>query len=98
MRTFFEHLGVDIVIVRENTEDLYAGVEFQAGKEETARLIEFINSLPADRKIKSPGGPDRHFHQAESVLPGTERIVRCALITPARTAARNNGQCTRRTS
>lgn len=77
VRTFFEHLGVDIVIVRENTEDLYAGVEFQAGKEETARLIEFINSLPADRKIKTPADMTGISIKPISV-PGTERIVRCA--------------------
>lgn len=77
VRTFFEHLGVDIVIVRENTEDLYAGVEFQAGKEETARLIEFINSLPSDRKIKTPADVTGISIKPISV-PGSERIVRCA--------------------
>jgi isocitrate dehydrogenase (NAD+) len=34
---------VDIVIVRENTEDLYAGVEFEKGSKEAAGLISFIN-------------------------------------------------------
>jgi len=32
----------DIVIVRENTEDLYAGIEFEKGTPEAARLIDFI--------------------------------------------------------
>lgn len=86
VRTFFEHLGVDIVIVRENTEDLYAGVEFAAGKEETARLIEFINSLPADRKIKTPADVTGVSIKPISV-PGTERIVRCAFDY-----ARSNGR------
>ncbi|MFQ5647081.1 MAG: isocitrate/isopropylmalate dehydrogenase family protein [bacterium] len=36
--------NVDLVVVRENTEDLYAGIEFQEGKPETAELIEYINS------------------------------------------------------
>ncbi len=36
--------NVDIVIVRENTEDLYAGVEFEKGTAEAAGLIKFINS------------------------------------------------------
>lgn len=35
--------GVDIVIVRENTEDLYAGVEYEKGTKEAADLIAFIN-------------------------------------------------------
>jgi isocitrate dehydrogenase (NAD+) len=35
--------GVDIVIVRENTEDLYAGVEYEKGTKEAADLIAYIN-------------------------------------------------------
>jgi isocitrate dehydrogenase (NAD+) len=34
---------VDIVIIRENTEDLYAGIEFERGTKEAAGLISFIN-------------------------------------------------------
>ncbi len=33
---------VDIVVVRENTEDLYAGIEFEKDREDTARLVELI--------------------------------------------------------
>lgn len=77
VRSYFSELGVDIVIVRENTEDLYAGVEFEAGKPETSQLIEFINSLPSDRKIKTSGD-----ETGISIKPisksGTNRIVRCA--------------------
>jgi len=47
--------GIDIVIVRENTEDLYAGVEFEKGTAEAAELIEFINSRKGD-VIKSDSG------------------------------------------
>jgi isocitrate dehydrogenase (NAD+) len=77
VRSFFSELGVDIVIVRENTEDLYAGVEFEAGKEETKKLIEFINGLPADRKIKT-GGDETGVSIKPISVSGTERIVRCA--------------------
>jgi len=77
VRSYFSELNVDIVIVRENTEDLYAGVEFEAGKPETAKLIEFINSLPADKKIKS--GPQETGISIKPIsISGTERIVRCA--------------------
>jgi isocitrate dehydrogenase (NAD+) len=77
VRSYFSELNVDIVIVRENTEDLYAGVEFEAGKPETARLIEFINSLPADKKIKS--GPQETGISIKPIsISGSERIVRCA--------------------
>src|ERR1700686_2950936 len=34
---------LDIVIFRENTEDVYAGVEFKQGSEDAARLISFLN-------------------------------------------------------
>ncbi len=74
------------MIVRENTEDLYAGVEFEAGKPETSKLIEFINGLPADRKIKTSGS-----ETGVSIKPisrsGSERIVRCAFEY-----ARNNNR------
>ena len=47
VRTFSD-TPVDLVIVRENTEDLYAGVEFEAGKPETEQFINGINAR--DRK------------------------------------------------
>jgi isocitrate dehydrogenase (NAD+) len=36
------HETIDLVIVRENTEDLYAGIEFERDHEDTARLLELI--------------------------------------------------------
>ncbi len=51
VRTYFSDSNVDLVVVRENTEDLYAGVEFQAGQPATTELIEFINSKTTGRKI-----------------------------------------------
>lgn len=86
VRSFFSDQGVDLVIVRENTEDLYAGVEFEAGKPETNQLIEFINGLPADRKIKTRGEETGVSIKPISVS-GTERIVRCAFDY-----ARQNGR------
>jgi len=41
--------NIDLVIVRENTEDLYAGVEFEMGKPATAEVIKAINSYATDR-------------------------------------------------
>ena len=77
VRTYFKDVNVDFVIVRENTEDLYAGVEFEAGKPETQQLIDFINGLPSDRKIKTKGNETGVSIKPISVS-GTERIVRCA--------------------
>jgi isocitrate dehydrogenase (NAD+) len=36
--------GVDLVVVRENTEDVYSGIEFERGKAETGELIYFIRN------------------------------------------------------
>ncbi len=48
-----KYKDIDLVVVRENCEDLYAGVEFEKNKPETAELIEFINRLSTDKKIKT---------------------------------------------
>ena len=44
---------IDLVVVRENCEDLYAGVEFEKGLPATAELIEMINRASTDKKIKT---------------------------------------------
>ncbi|MEI7837093.1 MAG: isocitrate/isopropylmalate dehydrogenase family protein [Planctomycetota bacterium] len=44
---------INLVIVRENCEDLYAGVEFAKGLPATAELIAAINRLSTDKKIKT---------------------------------------------
>lgn len=51
VRTYFSDSNVDLVVVRENTEDLYAGVEFQAGQPATSELIQAINKATTGRKI-----------------------------------------------
>src|SRR3954451_16859829 len=45
VRTFFSDTRVDLVIVRENTEDLYAGIEFEQVQPATAELIADIKRL-----------------------------------------------------
>ena len=77
VRTFFSQTPVDLVIVRENTEDLYAGVEFEAGKPQTVELIETINRLSSDKKIGSPRGATGITIKPISIA-STERIVRYA--------------------
>jgi isocitrate dehydrogenase (NAD+) len=77
VRTFFSGVPVDLVIVRENTEDLYAGIEFEAGKRETAEVIQAINRLSNDRKVKtSLNGTGITIKPISR--SGTERIVRYA--------------------
>jgi isocitrate dehydrogenase (NAD+) len=46
---------IDLVIIRENTEDLYSGIEFEKGKAETKELIDFIKEKK-DLEIKSDSG------------------------------------------
>jgi isocitrate dehydrogenase (NAD+) len=62
----------DIVIVRENTEDLYAGIEYEKGSEDNAKLREFLAGLGAH--VRDDAGI--------SIKPisvfGTQRIVRSA--------------------
>ncbi|MGQ9503545.1 MAG: isocitrate/isopropylmalate dehydrogenase family protein [Thermogutta sp.] len=77
VRTFFQNVSVDLVIIRENTEDLYAGVEFQCGQPATAELIECINRLSTDRKVKT--SPTETGISIKPIsISGTERIVRFA--------------------
>jgi len=73
---------VDLVIVRENTEDLYAGIEYEHGTPEAAELIEWI-----ERR----GGRLRHADAGISIKPisvtGTRRIFEFAFDY-----ARGNGR------
>lgn len=65
--------NIDLVIVRENTEDLYAGIEFQKGTPEVKKLIQEIKAL-SKREIREDSGI--------SIKPisvfCTERVVRFA--------------------
>lgn len=64
---------IDLVVVRENTEDLYAGIEFQKGKDDTAEIIDWINKH-SSRKISK----DSSITIKPISVKATERIVRFA--------------------
>ncbi len=64
---------VDIVIVRENTEDLYAGIEFEEGAEETVSLIDFVENAGAGSIRRDSGISLKTISRF-----CTERIVRFA--------------------
>lgn len=53
VRSFYDSVDVDLVLIRENTEDLYAGVEFKAGEETTKKLIATINDYATGKKINT---------------------------------------------
>jgi isocitrate dehydrogenase (NAD+) len=63
----------DFVIIRENHEDLYAGIEFEQGSDDAAKLIEFIKDL-SGREIR----PDSGISIKPISIYGTRRIVRSA--------------------
>jgi len=64
---------VDIVIVRENTEDLYAGIEFEEGTSEAAKLINFIAETRGDAVRADSGFSIKMISKA-----GSRRIVKFA--------------------
>jgi len=74
---------VNMVIFRENTEDIYAGIDYQGGSPEAKKLLEFIQrELPAAlKKIRfGKEAPDQIGIGIKPVSrPGTERLVRAAL-------------------
>ncbi len=68
---------IDLVLVRENCEDLYAGVEFEKGTKEVGELIDTVNRLSADKKVNTPAESTGVSIKPISVQ-NTERIVRFA--------------------
>ena len=74
---------VDMVIFRENTEDIYAGIDFQAGSEAATKTLEFLaQNFPKEfKKIRFGGeAPELVGIGIKPVSkPGTERLVRSAL-------------------
>src|ERR687895_907092 len=79
VRTRFE--DVDLVVVRENTEDLYAGIEFEQGSDEARDLIDWIGQHQG--KVR----PDYGISVKPISVTGTRRIVQFAFDF-----ARRNGR------
>jgi isocitrate dehydrogenase len=73
---------VDMVIFRENTEDIYAGIDFEAGKEAALKTIEFLKAaFPKEfKKIRFGETPELVGIGIKPVSKtGTERLVRSAI-------------------
>jgi isocitrate dehydrogenase (NAD+) len=65
--------GVDVVVVRENTEDLYAGIEYESGSPEAGSVIEKLNGMQAKQIASSSG------ISIKPISPdASERIIRFA--------------------
>ncbi|HTN54191.1 MAG TPA: NADP-dependent isocitrate dehydrogenase [Anaeromyxobacter sp.] len=70
---------VDMVIFRENTEDIYAGIEWEAGTEQAKKILAFLEKeFPKDfKKIRFPGSAGIGVKAVSR--EGTERLVRAAI-------------------
>ena len=71
--------NVDMVIFRENTEDIYAGIEFEAGSEDAKKLLAFLkDTFP--QSYKKVRFPDTSGLGIKAVSrEGTDRLVRAAI-------------------
>ena len=67
------YANVDIVIVRENTEDLYAGIEYEAGSDDATKVIDTLNALQAKQITPGSGISVKPISASAS-----ERIIRFA--------------------
>jgi isocitrate dehydrogenase (NAD+) len=73
VRTRYADAGVDLVIVRENTEDLYAGIEFERGSEGEREVAETIERVSGTRIPDGSGISIKPISEA-----GTRRVVQFA--------------------
>lgn len=74
---------VDMVIFRENTEDIYAGIEFKAGTDEQKKMIEFLEASFPQYAAKIRFGKEAPTEVGLGIKPvsrpGTQRLVRAAM-------------------
>ncbi|AKG34089.1 NADP-dependent isocitrate dehydrogenase [Paenibacillus durus] len=68
---------VDMVIFRENTEDIYAGIEYQEGTEQVKKVIEFLQKEMGVSKIRFPETSGIGIKPVSS--EGSKRLVRAAV-------------------
>lgn len=68
---------VDMVIFRENSEDIYAGIEWQAGSPEARKIIDFLQEQMGVKKIRFPNTSGIGIKPVSE--EGTSRLVRRAI-------------------
>jgi isocitrate dehydrogenase (NAD+) len=71
LRSRYEN--IDLIIVRENTEDLYAGIEFQRGSSEMDELVEFVARTTGTKLSKDAAISFKYIS-----VPASRRIVKFA--------------------
>ncbi|WP_422657821.1 NADP-dependent isocitrate dehydrogenase [Paenibacillus sp. EC2-1] len=68
---------VDMIIFRENTEDIYAGIEYKEGSEEVKKMIKFLQDEMGANKIRFPETSGIGIKPVSS--EGSKRLVRAAV-------------------
>ncbi len=68
---------VDMVIFRENTEDIYAGIEWAAGTDEVAKVIAFLSDMGMRKKIRFPESSAIGIKPVS--IDGSKRLIRKAI-------------------
>ena len=68
---------VDMVIFRENTEDIYAGIEWEAGTPEVKKVIKFLQEEMGVKSIRFPESSSIGIKPIS--VEGTERLVRASI-------------------
>jgi isocitrate dehydrogenase len=69
--------AVDMVVFRENTEDIYAGIEYQAGTAEATKVVDFLMREMGVTSIRFPGTSSIGIKPVSE--EGSKRLVRAAL-------------------
>ena len=77
------HPSMNVVIIRENTEDLYAGIEFEKDRDDTKAVTQLLAEFRPDQRI----GPGTGISIKPISVEGTRRIVQFAFDY-----ARDNGR------
>ena len=67
----------DMVIFRENTEDIYAGIEFKEGSDEVKKVVDFLTNEMGQKNIRFPETSGIGIKPVSK--EGTERLVRAAI-------------------
>ena len=83
---------VDMVIFRENTEDIYAGIEYAGGTPEAQKVLDFIaQEFPKDfKKIRFGTKRSRRRSSSSVVAPQRPAMVRCRHRHQAGQLSRND--------
>jgi isocitrate dehydrogenase len=67
----------DMVIFRENTEDIYAGIEWAAGSDEAKKVMQFLSDMGMRKKIRFPESSAIGIKPVS--VDGTKRLIRKAI-------------------